>query len=300
MVDRWGPQGHLTPVALVGHRRSPSSGGPAQDPRSQGYASMLPCPCQRWVKVERTGVIQQGSRNEQRRGRRADCWGLPRGRGMERRRQEHGGWGSFPQPRQSQTSPGLAHEFAHSANHHLCASHTSKDPPAPGPLHVPGGPCLECSFSAPPPPSVSVRLAPWLCHPTPSPSECSPARFLRGRDCHSEHSGPRFVLHYHLPPPREGEDLASPVHRWVPRAGGQPGLHMARFPPQVCPPHGSRDLGGLLGPKPRKGKRLYSGRAGPMLHFLCEVTVSPAPGTAITSLDCSRVPLPTVQKAPSC
>lgn len=138
MVDRWGPQGHLTPVALVGHRRSPSSGGPAQDPRSQGYASMLPCPCQRWVKVERTGVIQQGSRNEQRRGRRADCWGLPRGRGMERRRQEHGGWGSFPQPRQSQTSPGLAHEFAHSANHHLCASHTSKDPPAPGPLHVPG------------------------------------------------------------------------------------------------------------------------------------------------------------------
>ena len=161
-------------------------------------------------------------------------------------------------------------------------------------------PCLECSFSAPPPPSVSVRLAPWLCHPTPSPSECSPARFPRGRDCHSERSGPRFVLHYHLPPPREGEDLASPVHRWVPRAGGQPGLHMARFPPQVCPPHGSRDLGGLLGPKPRKGKRLYSGRAGPMLHFLCEVTVSPAPGTAITSLDCSRVPLPTVQKAPSC
>lgn len=36
-------------------------------------------------------------------------------------------------------------------------------------------PCLECSFSAPPPPSVSVRLAPWLSHPTPSPSECSPA-----------------------------------------------------------------------------------------------------------------------------
>lgn len=62
-------------------------------------------------------------------------------------------------------------------------------------------PCLECSFSAPPPPSVSVRLAPWLCHPTQSPSECSPARFPRGRDCHSEGSAPRFVLHYHLPPP---------------------------------------------------------------------------------------------------
>lgn len=182
----------------------------------------------------------------------------------------------------------------------LCFTHL-QGPSSPRAFARAGPPCLECSFSAPPPPSVSVRLAPWLRHPTPSPSERSPARFPRGRDCHSERSGPRFVLSIIIClPPMKARTWPLQSTAGSPRAGGQPGLHMARFLSQVCPPHGSRDLRGLLGPKPRKGKRLYSGRAGPMLHFLCEVTVSPAPGTAITSLDCSRIPLPTVQKAPSC
>lgn len=138
-------------------------------------------------------------------------------------------------------------------------------------------------------------------HPPASALQHVTVRFPRGRDCHSERSGPRFVLSIIICfPPVKARTWPLQPTAGFPHAGGQPGLHMARFPLQVCPPHRSRDLGGLLGSKPRKGKRLYRGRAGPMLHFLCEVTVSPAPGTAITSLDCSRIPLPTVQKAPSC
>lgn len=143
---------------------------------------------------------------------------------MERRRQEYGGWGNFPQPCQSQTSPGLVHEGAHSASCCLYAYNTSKDRPAPGPLHLPA-PCLGCCFPVPPHSSVSVRLPPWLSHPTPSPCECSPA-------CHCSFSTwPQLPLRtlwalvcflcYCLPPTREGEDLASPVHCWGPHAGGR-------------------------------------------------------------------------------
>lgn len=73
-------------------------------------------------------------------------------------------------------------------------------------------------------------------------------------------------------------------------------------PSQVCPPLWITDLGGLSGSETTQRKRLTAGEAGPMLHFLCEFTVSPAPGTAITSLDCSCNPTESRfgSKAPSC
>lgn len=59
-------------------------------------------------------------------------------------------------------------------------------------------------------------------------------------------------------------------------------------------------FGGIVGVKTMQRKKTLKGLAGRVLHFLLKFKVSPAPGTAITSLDCSRIPLLTVQKAPSC
>lgn len=52
---------------------------------------------------------------------------------------------------------------------------------------------------------------------------------------------------------------------------------------------------GVLGFEPSRGRL-----TGLTLHFLLKFKVSPAPGTAITSLDCSRIPLKPIPKAPSC